>query len=392
MESPRRITLAVGVAMFVDASLYLAVVPLLPRYVERFHLSAFGAGVLVAAYPVAIPVVGLACVPLLPRVGARRIALASSGLMTVATVVFAFAPNIAVLDVARLLQGIASGTVWTASMAWVTHNAPTGRRGRESGIVMGMLSAGSIAGPGVGALAATAGSVLAFLLVAVASSAGLVLTVLAPAGRAVPSEPHLTGAIRGALRQPATRAGLATVLIDSLAFGTIDLLVPLHLGKAGTSSATIAGALALGAVLGISIGPISGRIVDRVGPGRVSLTMGCIVSVSPLLFALEPSIHTQLGLLIVLSPTFAVLGAAMFPLASQGAEAAGVQHIVVNGLQGAVWALGFTLAPLAMGATAQATTDTTAFVLAAILSTPLLAILLRSVRHTPPPIRKDTAG
>ena len=32
-------------------------------------------------------------------------------------------------------------------MAWVTHNAPPDQRGRESGIVMGMLSAGSIAGP-----------------------------------------------------------------------------------------------------------------------------------------------------------------------------------------------------------------------------------------------------
>jgi len=51
----RRITLAVGVLMFVDASLYLAVLPLLPRYVERFDLSTFQAGVVIAAYPISVP-------------------------------------------------------------------------------------------------------------------------------------------------------------------------------------------------------------------------------------------------------------------------------------------------------------------------------------------------
>ena len=39
MAPYRRITLAVGVSMFVDASLYLAVLPLLPRYADQFHLD-----------------------------------------------------------------------------------------------------------------------------------------------------------------------------------------------------------------------------------------------------------------------------------------------------------------------------------------------------------------
>ena len=55
-------------------------------------------------------------------------------------------------------------------MAWVTHNAPPNQRGRESGIVMGLLSAGSIAGPLVGAFASWAGTAPAFLCVAVLSA------------------------------------------------------------------------------------------------------------------------------------------------------------------------------------------------------------------------------
>ena len=131
MQGHRRITFAVGLVMFVDAALYLAVIPLLPRYVERFGLSTFEAGVVVAAYPISVPLVSLGCVVLVPRVGARRITLASAGLMSVATVIFAWAPTAGVLIAARLVQGLASGSIWTGSMAWVTDNAPEGRRGRE---------------------------------------------------------------------------------------------------------------------------------------------------------------------------------------------------------------------------------------------------------------------
>jgi MFS family permease len=154
VQGSRRITLAVGVLMFVDAALYLAVIPLLPRYVERFGLTTFEAGVVVAAYPVSVPLVSLGCIVFVPRIGAKRITVGSAMLMSVATVIFAWAPNAAVLVAARFVQGFASGSIWTGSMAWVTDNAPPGRRGRESGIVMGMLSAGSIAGPAVGAVAA----------------------------------------------------------------------------------------------------------------------------------------------------------------------------------------------------------------------------------------------
>jgi len=56
--------------MFVDASLYLAVLPLLPHYVHRFDLSTLGAGVVIAAYPVSVPVVSIGCIALVPRLGA----------------------------------------------------------------------------------------------------------------------------------------------------------------------------------------------------------------------------------------------------------------------------------------------------------------------------------
>jgi MFS family permease len=379
MQAHRRITLAVGVSMFVDASLYLAVLPLLPRYVERFGLNTLEAAAILAAYPISVPFVSLACVVLVPRVGARRISLGSALLMTVATVIFAWAPSVAVLILARFVQGLASGSIWTASMSWVTDNAPPEGRGRESGIVMGMLSAGSVAGPGIGALAAVAGSGLAFGLVAAISAAGVIFTLLAPLGRNVAGESDLVGSIRRGARQPATQAALAMAVIDLCAFGSIDLLVPLHLGATGRSVTVIAAALALGALLGAAVGPIGGRLVDRVGPAAVGLPTAVAVLVAPVILAFTPGDSVQLALLVIGGPLFAVVGAAMFPLSALGADAAGVSHVTVMGLMGAVWAGGFTLVPLGLGVAAQAFSTPTAFVLAVLLCIPTIVWLARSV-------------
>jgi MFS family permease len=381
----RRITVSVGLAMFIDASLYLAVLPLLPHYAHEFGFGTLGAALLIAAYPAAVPAVALGSMVLVPRFGARTIALASAVLMTAATVGFAFAPGAWALVLSRFLQGVASGTIWTASMAWVTDNAPPDRRGRESGIVMGMLSAGSIAGPFVGALAAWIGTRDAFLLVAVASGATVVLTWVAPLGRPVIREHELLQSMRRVVNHPLARAGIAVALIDPLAFGTIDVLVPLHLGDMGVATTALAAAFAIGAALGSLAGPPAGRLVDRVGAPRVALIAAVLVAVTPLLFALITSSHGQLALLALASPVFAVVGAAMFPLASAGADETGVAHVVVNGVLGATWAIAFTIVPLAAGALAHLTSDTAAFLVASVACVPLLVPLARAVRDRPVP-------
>lgn len=380
MEPYRRITLGVGLAMFVDASLYLAVLPLLPYYADRFHLSTPGVALVLAAYPAASPLVALACIPLAPRIGGRRIALGSSVVMTLATVVFAFAPNAETLVAARFLQGIASGTVWTASMAWVTHNAPPNKRGRESGIVMGLLSAGSIAGPLVGAFASWAGTAPAFLSVAVLSGVTVVVTALAPAGRPMQAGPRIRASLAAGLRQPLARAALAMAVIDTVAFATVDLLVPLDLGDLGASSTMIALALTGGALLGAILGPPGGRLVDRAGPGRVGLAMGLAITAFPIVLAFGLPEWGQLTVLVLGGPVFAVAASAMYPLASAGADRARIAHVAVNGLLGACWSIGFAVTPIAASLVADATSQAVAFAAAACLCVPLLWIIARDGR------------
>jgi len=369
--------------MFVDASLYLAVLPLLPHYVHRFDLSTLGAGVVIAAYPVSVPVVSIGCIALVPRFGARRITLASAALMTVATVIFAWAPSALVLVLARFVQGLASGSIWTASMAWVTENAPPGHRGRESGIVTGMLSAGSVMGPGIGALAGWAGQGIAFGLVALVALLGVVLSYRAPPGRRVAVGRHVWDGLVRSARQPATGAALAIAVVDLLAFGAVDLLVPLRLGDLGHSVAQIGIALAIGAVLGAGVGPPAGRLVDRVGAPVVGLAASSCIVVIPVVLALDPSAAVLFGVLVVGGPLFSIVGAAMFPLSSAGADAAGVSHVTATGLMGAVWAGGFTVVPLLVGVLAQTASAQAAYVVILLLCVPVLVLLRRRVRVIP---------
>jgi len=378
VDASRRITLAVGLSMFVDASLYLSVIPLLPDYAERFELSTLQAGLVIAAYPVSVPIVSLGCIALVPRLGAKRITLVSAALMATSTVIFAWAPNVFVLLLARFVQGFASGSIWTASMAWVTDNAPAGRRGRESGIVMGMLSAGSVAGPAVGALASWAGHGPAFGLVAVVSLVGLVLTASAPAGRDVAQQAAIRAALVRVARQPATRAALALSTADVLVFGTVDVLVPLRLGDQGTEVAVIAAALAAGAMLGAVTGPLAGRAVDRYGPSVVGSSAQAVMLLIPVALVFDPPSAVQLATLVIGGPLFATIGASIFPLSSMGADAAGVSHVTATGLMGAVWASGFTVVPVLSGAVAEAASATTAYVVVLLLCVPPLVVVVRS--------------
>ena len=136
-------------------------------------------------------------------------------------------------------------------------------------------------------------------------------------------------------------------LIDTIAFGTIDLLVPLDLGDLGASTALIAAAITAGAVLGALVGPAGwppGRSPRR-GAGRARRRPR-VIAVFPIVLAFGLPRNGLLAILVLGGPVFTVAASAMYPLASAGADRARIPHVAVTGLLGASWAVGFTLAPL----------------------------------------------
>ena len=379
----RRITIAVGLTMLVESTLYQAVVPLLPSYADRFHLSKAGAGLVLAAYPLPTPIIGLLSGLVTPRFGGRRMALAGSTLLTVSTIAFAVAPNVVVLDLARALQGCAAGITWAASMAWLSANTPSDRLPRESGIVMGLFSTGAVIGPGVGSFAHATSPLLAFSCLAGVAALTIPLVLRAPAGRTIAPERSFVRSIGSVLRNRLVLAAIILSVIDPVSLGAIDLLVPRGLHAHGVPTWHIGAALMIGAAFGAISGPLAGRRAQRIGPLRVGLGAAVALAIMPALLVTGLSDGAQLLLLVAVAPAFTVMATAMYPLSTRGADERGVSHGVVNGVISVTWATAFAVGSLASGVLADHHGDTVTYTVVAIVCGSLLAGLAVIARGTP---------
>src|SRR6185503_11908454 len=171
-----------------------------------------------------------------------------------------------------------------ASMAWLTANAPTERRGEQVGGVMGLVSAGSIAGPAFGALGGWTSPVLGVV--------ATVVTVAAPTGRAEQPTAGMRRDLVRAIRHPLVIAGLAVASMDAFCAAVVNLLGPLRLGDDGWSEQAIAVPILLGSALGWALASYAGRLSDRVGPVRVALVPG--IGMSALCMALAVALSSPL--------------------------------------------------------------------------------------------------
>ena len=376
----RRLYLAVSTTMFVDSLLYLAIIPLLPWYAERFHLSTFQAAVLLAGYPLTFLLVTTPAGWLAGRVGARRVVIGGICFFIAATVLFAWAPSGNAIIVARLLQGVGGGVGWAAAMSWMTGNTPPERRSRAVGMVSGVTSAGAVAGPLLGALAGATSTTLAFGIAGALGVVALGATLLAPAGAQLPRDPALHTTLGRLLGHPLVIASLAFSLADAAGVAAVDLLAPLHLGANGVSSTTIGIAIGAGAVLGIIASQIAGRVGERVGSFPVALVGGVGLGLMPALLILPLPDWGVLAVLVLIGPFFPILMTGVFPLMTAAADDLGLSHGTANALPNMLWSGGFAVIPLLMAPIATAFNDATAYALAAGTVAILLAVavLMRS--------------
>jgi EmrB/QacA subfamily drug resistance transporter len=155
------------------------------------------------------------------RYGRRRIFVWGAGLFTAASVLCAAAPNVELLVVARLLQGIAGALLTPGSLAMIDASFRQEDRARAIGAWSGLAGVTTALGPLVGGWLVDAVSWRAIFLI----NLPLGLFVVATAGRHVPE----------------TR--------DLAAGGSLDVLgaVLAALGLAGTTYALIEGNVAAGA-------------------------------------------------------------------------------------------------------------------------------------------------
>ena len=178
----RALLLLASIVVLVDTSFYAAITPLLPDLTEEFGLSKSGAGILAAAYPIGTFVGGLPGGYMAARVGVKPTVLLGLALMTVASVGFAFAHTVLLLDLARFVQGVGGAASWAGAMAWIAGAAPKDQRGQMIGTAMGAAIAGALFGPVIGVAADLTSYELVFCTVGVVG-VGLMIWTLATPGR-----------------------------------------------------------------------------------------------------------------------------------------------------------------------------------------------------------------
>lgn len=242
---------------FLDLVGFGIVVPQLPLAAARFEERGTILGLLVATDSLVSFFLAPMWGRLSDRVGRRPVILVGLAASTVAYLLFAMAPSLAVLFLSRIVSGGLGATV-NVSQAFLADVTAPERRSQAMGLVGAAFGVAFIVGPLIGGLVSPLGAAAPGLVAAAICGANLLLAlVLLPESHARRSGPwDRSGAV------PA-RAGL-TVLLATFAFTTVYVVFQRYAqDRLGLSRAAISYCFAL---LGLVTALVQGRLVGRLAP------------------------------------------------------------------------------------------------------------------------------
>jgi YNFM family putative membrane transporter len=125
------------VSAFIFANMYTTQA-ILPVLGEDFHVSAPTAGLTVSVLVLAVAIGALFYGPISDLVGRKPVMVVASLLVTIPTLLCAFAPNFALLVVLRALQGLLIAGLTSVAIAYVNEEF----RGKGRGLAMGIYVSG----------------------------------------------------------------------------------------------------------------------------------------------------------------------------------------------------------------------------------------------------------
>jgi len=359
----RRMFVLMYALVFLDEIALLGLVPLLPGYTRSYDLSTAEAGALLSAAPLAIVIASIPAGRLSDKFGARRVTLAAGVLIAVSTAGTAAASGFAVLLLTRAAFGLASGTIWSAGLAWIGDSASDVRRSAALGTVITIAGVGGMAGPVFcGFLAEHVGRGAPWAVVSGATVLVVVALAASNPGRSVAHEHLPLRQITGKMRsEPLLVGAVAIMLLGGVGDGIVNLIAPLQLSDNGLSEGRIGLWFSVGAALFI----VASAATTRMGERAVSLRAAAFFAAlqAAILLPVLVSSATVVIVFMVLA-RFAVAALPYtigYPLAAVGSARLGLGTGTVNGLLGLVWGAGSFVAPPVAGIIADTIGDQAAY-------------------------------
>jgi MFS family permease len=373
----------------VDTILFTMVVPALPEYQDRYGFSDAVGSLIFAAFPVGQLVTAVWAAGLVDRFGRRPVMILAALTLAAATLAFALANGVPLIALARLVQGLAAGLVWTAALAAISDVYPQ----EELGFRMGLAETGGgvmgLVGPlFAGVLIEAVGLDETFYIATALPVLALIPALLVPETRraeaAAPS--RLLPDLRRLWGVPAARVAAVTLAAAAGVLALVEPLLPLDLSeRLDLSSLGVGIVFAIGLAAYLLLVPIAGRWSDRRGRRTPIIVGGALMAVGMPFIAVGP-----VGLVTV---AFSVVGAGMAamiapsgPLMVEAVDEAGMvgRYGLSSAALTVIFALGYTVGPLVGAASSAVLPFLATCLLAAAVTVAATAWAARALPGTKP--------
>lgn len=300
--------LVIFLTVFIDLIGFGMVLPLLPRYIERFGEQGWKMGAIIASFSVMQLFLAPWWGRLSDRIGRRPVILISNAGSTIAYAMFALsaAPSLSpataltVLLASRVFAGACGANISVAS-AYIADITPPEKRSKGMGLIGVAFGLGFILGPAIGALSA------AYLGLAgpgwVASGFCGANLLLAFAILVESRQPGAPGIVRPRLAQIGHTLGLPRVgflvglyFLATFCFAIFETTLPLLLGSPGFHPDDFTEPQALARKLTAPADPVSVELAARLAPDfRASLVKADATSPAALRRGFYHEVNAVLG-------------------------------------------------------------------------------------------------
>lgn len=304
---------------------------ILPQIAREYGVAPARAGLTISAVVLMLALGAWFWGPISDRVGRRRSLVSASALLVAPTVAAGLAPTFSVLVVCRALQGLCMPGLLTVGVPYVKEAFSEYSSGRVMGVYVSALVAGGLLGRvGVGLLTSVVGWRVALGSLAVLPLVGAVVM-----RRTLPLEAH-SARSRGGVAAVAAQLRNGTLLrasaVGASAFFTFVGLfsfITFRLEEPPFRFGVTANSLLFLLWIFGAVGPVAGRLADRLGWQRVACAALVLAGLG-VMTSLAPSLPVIVGGL-------ALVAVAMFSAVTAAQTGVALSTDVDRGVASAVY-------------------------------------------------------